>query len=116
MDNPEKESSSTNDDDVVEDEEREEESATDDEDYIEEHDETSNVSSEIKEKVTYIMREKLLPLMSESLMLLEAHASISHSRVPRAHKNLLKETYFGIPETFIKFFLKCCPLVSVVRF
>lgn len=44
----------------------------------------------------------------------EAHASISHLRDPRTHKNLLKETYFGIPETCIKFFLKCCPVVSVV--
>ena len=44
----------------------------------------------------------------------EAHTSISHLRDPRTHKNLLKETYFGIPETCIKFFLKCCPVVSVI--
>ncbi len=50
VDNPEKESSSADDENVVEDEEMEEESANDDEDYIEERDETSNVSSEIKEK------------------------------------------------------------------
>ncbi len=48
--NPEKEISRNKDDDVVEDEEIEEESTTDDEDYIEEHDETSDVFDKVKEK------------------------------------------------------------------
>jgi hypothetical protein len=48
--NPEKENSSNYDNDVVDDGEMEEESTTDDEDYVEEHDETSDVSDEIKEK------------------------------------------------------------------
>jgi hypothetical protein len=47
---PEKEIGSNEDDDVVEDEEIEEESTTDDQDYVEEHDETSDVFDEVKEK------------------------------------------------------------------
>ena len=48
--NPEKENSSNYDNDVVDDGEMEEESTTDDEDYVEEHDKTSDVFDEVKEK------------------------------------------------------------------
>ncbi len=48
--NPEKDISHNEDDEVVEDEEMEEESTTDDEDYVEEHDETSDVYAETKDK------------------------------------------------------------------
>ncbi len=50
MDSPGKESNRNHDDNVVEDEEIEEDTASDDEDYIEGHDETSDVFSEVKEK------------------------------------------------------------------